>query len=109
MSDVESLLNDALTECQPLVDFAGAEKLAGGRPATQLDIRDGEVFVNLYFAGDGGVVVIDYAPGMMIGDTAYCGDIEETHKAVVRLARHTECEVLRDDFDVLAEEAGDQR
>lgn len=108
MSDVESLLDDTLTECQPLVEFAGDAKLARGRPATHLDIRDGEVFVNLYVAGDGGVVVIDYAPGMAYADNAYCGDVEETHKAVVRLARHTECEVLRDDFDVLADEAGEK-
>lgn len=110
MSDVESLLDDTLTECQPLVEFASEAKLARGRPATRLNIRDGEAFVNLYAAGDGAVVVIGYAPGMAFADSAYCGDVEETHEAVVRLARYTECEVLRDDFDVLsADEAGDGR
>lgn len=110
MSDVKSLFDDTLTECQSLVEFAGEEKLARGRPATQLDICDGEAIVDLYVAGDGGVVVIDYESGMMIGDTAYCGEVEETHRAVVRLAQHTECEVIRDDFDVLAvDEAGDGR
>lgn len=103
MSDIESLLDDTLDEFPPLIEFAGEAKLGRGHSSTQLDVRDGEVYVNLYVAGDGGIIVIGYAPGIAYEDTAYCGDIEETHKAMNGLSRHMECKVLRDNFDVLGD------
>lgn len=90
MTDVEALLDDVLVECKPLIEFAGEAKLGRGHSSTQLDVRDGEVYVNLYVASDRGIIVIGYAPGIAYEDTAYCGDIEETHKAMNGLSRHME-------------------
>lgn len=102
MTDVQSLLDDTLTECQPIVSFAKADDFAGGRPATQLNICDSMILVDLYTGGGEGVVTINYVAGMCIADTAYCGGVEEAHKAIVRVARHTECEVVNDEFDILS-------
>jgi len=101
MSDVESLLADTLRECPALTEFAGKGQLASGRADVQLSIRDGEAYVNLYTAGDGGIVVVGYSSGVEFEDGAYCGDVDEAHAAVNRLARHTECEVLWDVFNTL--------
>ena len=58
MTEVAPLLDVILREWPPLSEFADESKLARGRSSTQLNIRDGEVYVNLYMAGDGGIIVV---------------------------------------------------
>ncbi|WP_227130929.1 hypothetical protein [Halorubellus salinus] len=101
VSDVEVMLAESLDECQPLAEFAGESKLTRTTPHSQIDVRGGEIVVILYTAGDAGLVVIDYAPGMASHDTAFAGDIRDVHKALVRLTHHVDCEVIRDGFEPL--------
>jgi len=101
ISNIDAVLNtDRLTECRHVSTFAGDLP----RPSTSLEM-DG-IHVNLYYRDDSAVVVVDYPAGACARDTAFAGDLKDAHKSVVRIACHTDADVVRDEFDVL-EEPGD--
>jgi hypothetical protein len=75
----------------------------------RVGVRSGEVIVDLYVVDDSAVVALDYVAGMCIADTAFTGDVDDAHRAVLRVARHAECEVTHDEFEIAANSAGDDR
>ncbi|WP_227130987.1 hypothetical protein [Halorubellus salinus] len=99
MSDVASILDGRLDECQPVSDFI--KESNHRRAKVLIDVRDGEVIVSLYSAGDSGIVHIGYAAGVAFSDTAFTGDLSDAHKALIRLSYRVDCEVERDDFEPL--------
>lgn len=99
INNVYAMLEGGLDECQSIATFAKLGRL--GNAVTRLEVLDGAMRVALYAAEESGVVLVTHAAGMCVEDTAYCGDIEETHRTVVRIARHVDCEVTHDEFDVL--------
>lgn len=95
-SRIELQLNtDRLDECPAVRAF----DIDLPRAATYIS-ADG-VGVSLHYRDDSAIILVDYRAGMGVEDTAFAGDIEDAHKAVCRLARHTDAEVIRDEFDVL--------
>ena len=105
-SNIESVLNtDSLTECRPVAQFVGYLPQA----ATALNYEFTNV--SLHCRDDSAVVVVEHGHRR---DTAFCGDLDDAHAAVVRLARHADADVFCDDFDVLtaaneAEQAGENQ
>lgn len=100
MSDVETMLGRTLDECQPVSDFR-IDSGIGELPHSKIDVRDGEIIVSLHTSGDSAIVVLDYAAGVEIRDSAFAGDVGDAHKALVRLTRHVDCEVTRNGFERL--------
>lgn len=105
ISNIEAVLNtDRLTECSHVTAFAGDLPT----PSTSLEI-DG-IHVDLHCRDDSAVVIVDYPAGACASDTAFSGDLKDAHKAVVRIAHHTDATVIRDEFDVLSvDTAGEER
>ena len=73
-------------------------------PSASTHIETEGILVSLHYRDDSAIILVDYPAGAGIEDTAFAGDIEDAHKAVCRLARHTDADVHRDEFGVLDED-----